>query len=190
MHRGRIAIRMNDETEHVLGPGGLARVDASTVRQIENVGDEPARLPDRRRQGRLRGPRRPAARGRDEPLRPGGPSPADLYGSVAIGAAVLAGCPVFPADNHWNLRVDGLPGAPELGRHRPLDRRERAHARGLRLGPLPGRADRHPVRDGAGAPAARARELRLRGRVGPRAATRSRGACRSRAAGAPTATAT
>ena len=35
-------IRMNDETEHVLGPGGLARVDAATVRQIKNVGDEPA----------------------------------------------------------------------------------------------------------------------------------------------------
>src|SRR3954466_4388541 len=38
VHRGRVAIRMNDETEHVLGPGGLARVDASAVRQIENVG--------------------------------------------------------------------------------------------------------------------------------------------------------
>jgi hypothetical protein len=32
-----------------------------------------------------------------------------LYGSLAIGAAVLAGCPVFPADNHWNLPVDKLP---------------------------------------------------------------------------------
>ena len=32
-----------------------------------------------------------------------------MYGSVAIGAAVLAGCPVFPADSHWNLRVDWLP---------------------------------------------------------------------------------
>jgi uncharacterized RmlC-like cupin family protein len=42
VHRGRIAIRMNDDTEHVLGPGGLARVDASTVRQIRNPGDEPA----------------------------------------------------------------------------------------------------------------------------------------------------
>ena len=42
VHRGRIQIRMNDETEHVLGPGGLARVDAATVRQIKNVGDEPA----------------------------------------------------------------------------------------------------------------------------------------------------
>jgi hypothetical protein len=35
-----------------------------------------------------------------------------LFGSVAIGAAVLAGCPVFPADNHWNLRVDKLPLKP------------------------------------------------------------------------------
>jgi mannose-6-phosphate isomerase-like protein (cupin superfamily) len=42
VHRGRIAIKMNDETEYVLGPGGLARVDASTVRQIRNAGDEPA----------------------------------------------------------------------------------------------------------------------------------------------------
>ena len=42
VHRGRIRIRLNDETEHLLGPGGLARVDAATVRQIENVGDEPA----------------------------------------------------------------------------------------------------------------------------------------------------
>src|SRR3954451_18338406 len=38
---------------------------------------------------------------------------ADLYGSVAIGAAVLAGCPVFPADNPWNQRVDGLPVLPD-----------------------------------------------------------------------------
>jgi hypothetical protein len=35
-----------------------------------------------------------------------------LYGSVAIGAAVLAGCPVFPADNPWNQRVDTLPVNP------------------------------------------------------------------------------
>ena len=35
-----------------------------------------------------------------------------MYGSVAIGAAVLAGCPVFPADNHWNQRVDTLPVHP------------------------------------------------------------------------------
>ena len=35
-----------------------------------------------------------------------------MLGSLAIGAAVLAGCPVFPADNHWNLRVDRLPVLP------------------------------------------------------------------------------
>ena len=38
-----------------------------------------------------------------------------MYGSVAIGAAVVAGCPVFPADNHWNLRVDRLPVHPNSG---------------------------------------------------------------------------
>jgi quercetin dioxygenase-like cupin family protein len=42
VHRGRIRIRLGDESEHVLGPGGLARVDAATVRQIKNIGDEPA----------------------------------------------------------------------------------------------------------------------------------------------------
>jgi uncharacterized cupin superfamily protein len=42
VHRGQVRITLNDETQHLLGPGGLARVDAATVRQIENVGDEPA----------------------------------------------------------------------------------------------------------------------------------------------------
>ena len=42
VHRGRVRITFNDDIQHVLGPGGLARVDAATVRQIENVGDEPA----------------------------------------------------------------------------------------------------------------------------------------------------
>jgi hypothetical protein len=32
-----------------------------------------------------------------------------LLGALATGAAVLAGCPVFPADNQWNLRVERLP---------------------------------------------------------------------------------
>ena len=35
-----------------------------------------------------------------------------MYGTVAIGAAVLAGCPVFPASNPWNQRVDKLPVHP------------------------------------------------------------------------------
>jgi hypothetical protein len=35
-----------------------------------------------------------------------------LLGALATGAAVLAGCPVFPADNQWNLRIDRLPLLP------------------------------------------------------------------------------
>ena len=42
VHRGRIECRFNDDTRHVLGPGGLARVDAGTVRKLRNVGEEPA----------------------------------------------------------------------------------------------------------------------------------------------------
>jgi mannose-6-phosphate isomerase-like protein (cupin superfamily) len=41
VHRGRIELTLDDETTHLLGPGGLARVDAATVRKIKNVGDEP-----------------------------------------------------------------------------------------------------------------------------------------------------
>ena len=42
VHRGRIEISFGDGDSHVLGPGGLARVDAATVRKIKNLGDEPA----------------------------------------------------------------------------------------------------------------------------------------------------
>jgi uncharacterized cupin superfamily protein len=42
LHRGRIEITFDDATSHVLGPGGLARVEAGTVRKIKNVGDDPA----------------------------------------------------------------------------------------------------------------------------------------------------
>jgi mannose-6-phosphate isomerase-like protein (cupin superfamily) len=42
VHRGRIEMTLNDETTHLLGPGGAARVDAATVRKIKNVGEEPA----------------------------------------------------------------------------------------------------------------------------------------------------
>jgi quercetin dioxygenase-like cupin family protein len=41
VHSGRIEITFNDETTHTLGPGGLARVDAQTVRKIKNIGDGP-----------------------------------------------------------------------------------------------------------------------------------------------------
>jgi uncharacterized cupin superfamily protein len=42
VHRGRVEITFHDDTKHVLGPGGFARVDAPTVRKLKNVGDEPA----------------------------------------------------------------------------------------------------------------------------------------------------
>jgi mannose-6-phosphate isomerase-like protein (cupin superfamily) len=39
VHSGQIEIEFGDGTKHVLGPGGLARVDASTVRRIRNASD-------------------------------------------------------------------------------------------------------------------------------------------------------
>jgi quercetin dioxygenase-like cupin family protein len=42
VHRGRIEFRFGDGSTHVLGPGGLARVDATTVRSVKNVSDEDA----------------------------------------------------------------------------------------------------------------------------------------------------
>ena len=38
VHRGRIAITLDGVT-HELGPGGLARVDPGTVRQLRNLSD-------------------------------------------------------------------------------------------------------------------------------------------------------
>jgi mannose-6-phosphate isomerase-like protein (cupin superfamily) len=42
VHRGRLEITFNDGDSYVLGPGGVARVDASTVRKFKNAGDEAA----------------------------------------------------------------------------------------------------------------------------------------------------
>ncbi len=42
LFRGRVEISFGDGSSHLLGPGGLARVDAATVRKLKNVGDEPA----------------------------------------------------------------------------------------------------------------------------------------------------
>jgi uncharacterized cupin superfamily protein len=39
LHEGRIEMEFGDGTTHVLEPGGVARVDASTVRRVRNVGD-------------------------------------------------------------------------------------------------------------------------------------------------------
>ena len=42
VHRGRIEITLGDDETYELGPGGLARVDAGTIRKIKAIGDEPA----------------------------------------------------------------------------------------------------------------------------------------------------
>ena len=42
LFRGHVEFTFGDGSSHRLGPGGLARVDAATVRKIKNVGEEPA----------------------------------------------------------------------------------------------------------------------------------------------------
>jgi mannose-6-phosphate isomerase-like protein (cupin superfamily) len=39
VHQGEVEFRFGDETVHVVGPGGVARVDASTHRGMRNVGE-------------------------------------------------------------------------------------------------------------------------------------------------------
>lgn len=39
VHRGQVEIEFGDGTRHVLGEGGLARVDAATGRRLRNVGE-------------------------------------------------------------------------------------------------------------------------------------------------------
>jgi quercetin dioxygenase-like cupin family protein len=39
VHRGQIAMEFGDGSTHELGPGGLAWVDASTVRRVRNLSD-------------------------------------------------------------------------------------------------------------------------------------------------------
>ena len=39
LHAGRVEIEFGDGGKQTLEPGGIARVDASTVRRIRNVGD-------------------------------------------------------------------------------------------------------------------------------------------------------
>jgi quercetin dioxygenase-like cupin family protein len=44
VHRGTVEFEFSDGSKHVLGPGGLARVDASTARKTKNVGEDDAIL--------------------------------------------------------------------------------------------------------------------------------------------------
>jgi quercetin dioxygenase-like cupin family protein len=39
VHAGRVEFTFDGDTTQVLGPGGIARVDCSTVRRMKNVGD-------------------------------------------------------------------------------------------------------------------------------------------------------
>ena len=39
VHQGRLQFEFGDGSAHVLGPGGVARVDPATVRRVRNVGD-------------------------------------------------------------------------------------------------------------------------------------------------------
>ena len=169
VHRGRVEMTFDDGATHVLGPGGVARVDAATIRQVKNVGDEPAVYLVRGRQGRLRGARRQACRGRDEPLRRRGPRRAEPRCSAGGGrrrrARGRAGRPATQGRAAAGRRaVPGLPARQPLEpARRPAARApnsdaivrsigaRRDDARGLRLGPLRGRADRDPVHDGVGA---------------------------------------
>ena len=38
VHAGEVEIEFGDGSRHVLGPGGVARVDAATARRLRNVG--------------------------------------------------------------------------------------------------------------------------------------------------------
>jgi mannose-6-phosphate isomerase-like protein (cupin superfamily) len=42
VHEGTLEFEFGDGTKHRLGPGGIVRVDASTVRRVRNVGDHDA----------------------------------------------------------------------------------------------------------------------------------------------------
>lgn len=42
VHAGTIELELGDDSRHALGPGGLARVDASTHRKLRNTGDTDA----------------------------------------------------------------------------------------------------------------------------------------------------
>jgi quercetin dioxygenase-like cupin family protein len=42
VHRGTVEFEFGDGSKHLLGPGGVARVDAPTVRKIRNASDEDA----------------------------------------------------------------------------------------------------------------------------------------------------
>ena len=42
VHRGQVEFEFGDGSTHVVGTGGVVRVDAATIRRMRNVGDEDA----------------------------------------------------------------------------------------------------------------------------------------------------
>lgn len=42
VHKGRVEFRFGDDSRHLLGPGGLVRVDPKTHRGLRNAGDTDA----------------------------------------------------------------------------------------------------------------------------------------------------
>jgi mannose-6-phosphate isomerase-like protein (cupin superfamily) len=44
VHRGEVEIEFGDGAHHILEPGGVARVDASTVRRLHSIGSQDAVL--------------------------------------------------------------------------------------------------------------------------------------------------
>ena len=124
VHRGRVEITFDDGSAHVLGPGGLARVDAATVRKIKNVGDEPAVYLVAGGKDGYVGRDGLLPEGEDQQVRPGGPArlvrrarprgrePMTLPRQPCHRRRPLLAprCPPSSRrDNPWNQRVDRLP---------------------------------------------------------------------------------
>ena len=42
VHKGRVEFEFGDGSTHVLGPGGVVRVDPATIRRLKNVGEDDA----------------------------------------------------------------------------------------------------------------------------------------------------
>ena len=109
------------------------------------------------------------------------------FGGTLSGAPK---CPVFPASNVWNKRVDSLPVAANSDAIvRAIGVGDYMHA-DFGSGKWDGGPIGIPITVVRGSLKTLARALRVRGRVATAARIRSRQACGSRAARRPTATAT